>query len=139
MNSVVHFELPVEDRDRASDFYSKVFGWKANKMGEEMGGYTTVQTADTDENGMVKEPGRINGGLFIKTERDQLPTVVLAVDDIQEAMKKVADNGGEIIGGSYAAGQPDDIPGVGLYIGVRDTEGNRIALLQPKSNMEVHA
>lgn len=40
MNPVVHFELPVEDRDRASEFYSTVFGWEANKLGPEMGNYT---------------------------------------------------------------------------------------------------
>jgi predicted enzyme related to lactoylglutathione lyase len=29
-------------------------------------------------------------------------------------------------------GEPDDIPGVGLFSGIIDTEGNRVAILQPK-------
>ncbi len=132
MNPVVHFELPVEDRDRASEFYNKAFGWNANKLGEDMGNYTVVQTTDTDENRMPKTPGQINGGLYMKTKDDQFPTVVIAVDDIHESMKKVEEAGGQIIGGGHAAGEPDDIPGVGLYIAVRDSEGNRIAILQPK-------
>ncbi|HEX3099971.1 MAG TPA: VOC family protein [Patescibacteria group bacterium] len=139
MNSVVHFELPVEDRDRASEFYSQAFGWKANKMDEKMGSYTVVQTAETDAAGMIQEPGRINGGLYMKTKEDQFPTVVIAVDDINEAMEKVKSAGGKILGGSFAPDKPDDIPGVGKYIAVRDTEGNRIALLQPNATMEVHA
>jgi hypothetical protein len=47
-------------------------------------------------------------------------------------MKKVEAAGGTIIGGGYKAGEPDDIPGVGLYIAFKDTEGNRLSILQPK-------
>jgi len=28
-------------------------------------------------------------------------------------------------------GEPMEIPGVGLYLSFRDTEGNRVAMLQP--------
>ena len=34
---VVHFEMPYEDRDRMVRFYEKVFGWKGQKLGPEMG------------------------------------------------------------------------------------------------------
>jgi hypothetical protein len=37
MNPVVHFEMPAEDRNRMADFYTSVFGWQAQLMGEEMG------------------------------------------------------------------------------------------------------
>src|SRR5690348_1489154 len=55
---VVHFELAYEDKQRAADFYSKAFGWKPQMMGADMGEYIVMQTADTDEKGMIKEPGR---------------------------------------------------------------------------------
>jgi predicted enzyme related to lactoylglutathione lyase len=79
MDPVVHFEMPYEDRDRAADFYAKVFGWQTNKLGEEMGNYVVVHTAETDENRMLKEPGRINGGLFKRSKPEQGPSVVIAV------------------------------------------------------------
>ena len=137
MNPVVHFELPDEDRERMAEFYTKVFGWKMQMYGKEMGNYVVVQTSPTDEKGMIKEPGRINGGFFPKTKDNQIHTVVIAVDDIRDGMKKVEKAGGKIIGGGYKAGEPDYIPGVGLYIAFQDTEGNRIAMLQPKPMMEI--
>jgi uncharacterized protein len=132
MNPVVHFELPAEDRDRMADFYSKAFGWNAMKLGPEMGNYIIVQTTETEENRVPKKPGVINGGLFDKTKDNQYPSVVIEVDDIREHMKIVADAGGKILGGEYKAGEPDDIPGVGLYCAFIDTEGNRVSMLQPK-------
>ena len=134
MNPVVHFEMPYEDSDRAADFYSKVFGWQANKMGPEMGNYMVVATGETDENRMLKEPGRINGGFFKRTKPDQYPSVVIAVDDIHESMKEVEVAGGKVLGGQKP-GEPDDIPGIGLYCSIIDPEGNRVGMLQPSPRM----
>jgi len=126
MNPVVHFEMPAENSARMADFYTKVFGWKANKMGAEMGNYVVVQTTDTDEKGMIKMPGAINGGFFDKSQSSaQHPSVVISVDDIKEAMKKVADAGGKVLN------EPVEIPGVGMYVSFTDTEGNMVSLLQP--------
>ncbi len=138
MNPVVHFEMPAEDKKRMSEFYTKAFGWQTQQLGPEMGEYVIVTTTETDENHMVKTPGTINGGFFKKTKEHATPTVVISVDDIREAMKKVEEAGGKVLGGDYKAGEPDDIPGVGLYVAFIDTEGNRVALLQPKPMMEVH-
>lgn len=135
MNPVVHFEMPADDIKRMSDFYAKAFGWQAKDMGPDMGNYVVVTTSESDPNdlaGRPKNPGTINGGLFPRTKDNQYPSVVISVEDIREAMKKVTEAGGTVIGGGYAAGEPDDIPGVGLYIAVMDTEGNRISLLQPR-------
>ena len=130
MNPVVHFEMPARDRKRMADFYTRVFGWKAQHLGPEMGNYVTVQTTETSEKGFPNEPGRINGGFFERTKDDQVPSVVIAVDDIRDAMKKVAAAGGKVLGGQKP-GEPDNIPGVGLYAAMIDTEGNRVGMLQP--------
>jgi predicted enzyme related to lactoylglutathione lyase len=135
MNPVVHFEMPAEDAKRISEFYTKAFGWQAKQMGPEMGDYVVVTTCESIEgptSSRPKNPGNINGGFFKKSPDNQFPTVVIAVDDIRESMKKVEEAGGVIIGGGFKQGEPDDIPGVGLYIAFKDTEGNRIAMLQPK-------
>jgi predicted enzyme related to lactoylglutathione lyase len=58
MNPVVHFEMPAEDRKRMADFYTKVFGWKAQQLGEDMGNYVLATTTDSDEKG-PKKPGTI--------------------------------------------------------------------------------
>lgn len=129
MNPVVHFEMPAEDTDRMSEFYTTAFGWQVQKMGEEYGGYLVATTTESDANG-PKEPGAINGGFYKKSKPEQGPSLVIAVDDITEHMKKVKAAGGEILGG--ASGESfDDIPGVGKYCSFKDTEGNLIGMLQP--------
>jgi uncharacterized protein len=130
MNPVVHFEMPAQDRKRMADFYSKTFGWQTQMMGPEMGNYVLASTTEGDENGRPKTPGTINGGFFEKTKDNQYPSVVISVDDIQAAMKKIEEGGGKIIGGQKP-GEPDNIPGVGLWVSFEDTEGNRVSILQP--------
>ncbi len=76
----------------------------------------------------------INGGFFKKTKENQYPSVVIGVGNIREAMKKVTEAGGRILGGQKP-GEPDDIPGVGLYVSFTDTEGNRVGMLQPTGPM----
>ena len=135
MNPVVHFEMPYEDADRAASFYSKTFGWTTEKMGAEMGNYLVMTTTEMDpKTRFPKEPGRINGGMYKKNAENFLPSVVISVDDIREAMKKVEASGGKIVGGQKK-GEPDEIPGVGLYISFIDTEGNKLSLLQPSPRM----
>ena len=126
MNPVVHFEIPAEDRKRIANFYTKVFGWKTQQLGEDMGNYVLVTTTDSDENG-PKKPGAINGGFFQKSDDKpaQYPSVVIAVEDIKEHMMNVEKSGGKVLG------EPMDIPGVGLYVSFFDTEGNRVGMIQP--------
>jgi uncharacterized protein len=130
MNPVVHFELPAEDRKRMADFYTKVFGWKIEQLGEDMGNYVLATTTDSDEKG-PKKPGAINGGFFQKTDDKpaQYPSVVIAVDDIEEHIKTLERAGGKVLG------KPMDIPGVGLYVSFLDTEDNRIGMIQPTTIM----
>jgi predicted enzyme related to lactoylglutathione lyase len=127
MNPVIHFEMPAGDRDRMADFYASAFGWQAQKLGADMGDYTVVTTTESGTDGCPKAPGAINGGFFLKRPDmpAQYPSVVIAVDDVQAAMDKVAAAGGQVLG------EPMDIPGVGRYVSFLDTEGNRVSMLQP--------
>lgn len=130
---VVHFEMPAKDRKRVADFYAKVFGWQMNQLGPEMGNYLLAQTTETDENGMVKTPGTINGGFFeYKNEEGfNIPHLVILVDNLEESMKAVEETGGAIIGGASGKGKIDNIPGIGRYISFQDSEGNHVGMLQP--------
>jgi predicted enzyme related to lactoylglutathione lyase len=127
MDPVVHFEMPAEDRKRMASFYTQVFGWKTELLGEDMGNYVLATTTETDEKGFPKRPGAINGGFFQKTDDKplQYPSVVIAVKDVKEQMKNIESAGGKVLG------DPWDIPGIGLYVSFTDTEGNRVGMLQP--------
>ncbi len=135
MNPVVHFEMPAEDTNRMKDFYSKTFGWNFNQLGPEMGNYVVVDTSDSDKKG-PRQKGMINGGFYPRTQPDQAPSVVIAVEDIRAHMKKVEEAGGKVQGG-MKPGEPDNIPGVGLFIAFIDTEGNRVGMLQPTGEMAI--
>ena len=132
MNPVVHFEMPAENRQRMADFYSKTFGWKTQMLGKDMGNYVIATTTESDEKG-PKKPGAINGGFFTKSDDmpAQYPSVVVAVDDINDSMKKVMKAGGKVLG------DPMEIPGVGQYVSFFDTEGNRVSMLQPDPRTSV--
>ena len=126
MDPVVHFEMPADDPKRMSEFYAKAFGWQTQMQGPEFGNYVLAMTTELDANG-PKNPGAINGGFFTKDNNRpaQYPSVVISVDDIKAAMKKVDDLGGEVLG------EPVEIPGIGQYVSFFDTEGNRVSLMQP--------
>jgi uncharacterized protein len=126
MNPVVHFEMPFDNRTRMVKFYERAFGWQTQMLGEEMGNYVLATTTETAE-GRPKNPGAINGGFFPRKADwpAQHPSVVIAVDDIDVAIKQVAAAGGKVLGAAMA------IPGVGQYVSFIDTEGNRVSMLQP--------
>lgn len=125
-NPVVHFEMPAENKNRVKEFYEKTFGWKMNQLGEEMGHYLLANTTETDEKGMVKTKGAINGGFFDKNEQNGThPHLVISVDNLEHHMKTVEAHGGKI------QGTPQDIPGIGTFVMFKDTEGNRVGMLQP--------
>src|SRR5215468_8675003 len=63
MNSVVHFEMPYDDRERMAKFYQKAFGWQTQTLEEEMGNYVLATTTERNESGPIS-PGTINGGFF---------------------------------------------------------------------------
>lgn len=130
MNPVVHFEMPYENRDRMIAFYSSAFGWKLEKLAEEMGNYVLVTTAETDAKPGAPA-GAINGGFFPKRPDwpAQYPSIVIGVPDIEAAARAVGEAGGEVLG------EPMEIPGVGRYVSFFDTERNRVSMLQPLAAM----
>jgi len=132
MNPVVHFEMPYDNRERMAKFYNSAFGWRTELLGEDMDKYVVATTTATGVDHRPREPGAINGG-FYKKKADwpaQYPSVVIAVDDIDDAARKVKHAGGKVLG------EPVEIPGIGKYVSITDTEGNRVALLKPRAGMK---
>lgn len=124
MDPVVHFEMPYKDQKRLSKFYSSVFGWRMQYL-PKMGSYVLATTSPVDKKGMHKNKGAINGGFFPKGDYGQIPHMVISVDDVKKYMVDVKKSGGEI------AGKIMDIPGIGKFLMIKDTEGNRVGILQP--------
>ena len=122
---VVHFEFPYENRERIAKFYQTAFGWRTQMLGEEMGNYVLAMTTESGECG-PKAPGAINGGFYQKNPDwpAQHPSVVIAVGNVKEAIAKVTEAGGKVLG------EPMLIPDVGKYVSFIDSEGNRVSMLE---------
>jgi uncharacterized protein len=118
---LVHFEIPFDDGDRARAFYREAFGWDVSEMpGMD---YTMVSTGPTQDAGPT-EPGFINGGMAQRGDSFTAPTVVIDVDDIDEALKKIESLGGATL----LAREPVGDMGFAAYF--RDPEGNAVGLWQ---------
>lgn len=119
MSRVVHFEIGVDDSDRALKFYSDVFGWSAEKWGgpEE---YWLVNTGACDQ------PG-INGGLYKRHAGMSFTSHVNTIDvpSVDDFIARIWEHGGRIV----TAKLP--IPGVGYFAYCEDTEGNTFGIMQP--------
>jgi predicted enzyme related to lactoylglutathione lyase len=123
MDKVVHFEIPVDNRGRAKEFYASVFEWDVEDT--DMGGgsvYTLAGTVATDEKMQPKETGAINGGLMDRTSELSVPVITIGVDSIDDSLKKVEAGGGSTIT------PRTPIPGMGAFGYFRDTEGNVMGL-----------
>jgi len=124
MDKVVHFEIPADDIARAQKFYTTVFEWKMNSIPGM--GYTILNTTPTGENGMPKEPGAINGGMSERQEPVKSPVITIDVSNIDEALKKIEQNGGKVVRGKEAVGD------MGYAAYFKDSEGNFVGLWQNK-------
>ena len=118
MSKVVHFEIPVDDPDRASAFYRDALGWEVAGFGEER--YWLVRAGGDDEVGA-------NGALIGRGELHAVPVVIVAVESIDDALRRVQEAGGQVLRGKA------HLPGIGWPAYVRDSEGNTIGLFQPET------
>ena len=121
---VVHFEMPYKDGKRVAKFYKSAFGWDMQFF-PQMGNYVLAETTETDENNMVKTPGTINGGFFPTDPSYGNGHVVISVENLEKYIKAVTKAGGKV------KDEPKDIPGIGLFVMITDTEGNEVGVLQP--------
>jgi uncharacterized protein len=121
---VVRFEIPLDNVERGQEFYRRVFGWQLDAMPEMS--YTMVQTADSDEQGMPKSPGTINGGMAPRGPNLPVPTVVISVDDILVTAKSIEKHGGKLTQKKAPIG--DGSFGLSAYF--TDSEGNVIGLFE---------
>lgn len=109
-------DLMVQDLDKAKSFYQSLFGWEmVTDPNPDFGGYTT---------------GEINGepicGLMGAMSPDQPSAwgIHLATGNIDESLKKVVDNGGQIIVDKMVVGTH------GTFATIQDPQGAFVSLWQ---------
>ena len=123
MDQVVHFEIPVDDVERARGFYGSVFEWGIVPMDDMQ--YTLVMTTPVDDQTQrPTEPGAINGGLMHRSADTPAPVVTIQVDAIDESLKKVEAEGGSVVTPRTSMGD------VGFFAYFKDSEGNVIGLFE---------
>lgn len=113
--SVVWFEIPADNVERARTFYGKLFGWKIDKFpGPTTKPYWLINTGNDDPS--------CNGGMLERQFPDHTITNYIAVPSVDTAAAKVEKLGGKICMGKTA------VPNMGYFIICNDTENNQFAL-----------
>jgi predicted enzyme related to lactoylglutathione lyase len=123
MPRVVHFEIHVDNIDRAVKFYRDLLGWEITQWGGPSD-YWLIKTGDDSQ------PG-INGGLMQRKgspPKDDcgFTSYICTVDvpDLDSYLSKAASLGGSVCMPKMA------VPTIGWLGYVKDTEGNVVGMMQ---------
>ena len=118
--SLVHFELPADDTERAKQFYIDLFGWNFRE-------WTGPVEYHMLEEGI--EPG---GAIYPTQAGEKGAIIYFDTEDIDSSVNRVNE-----LGGSAEEKQP--IPGVGWYARCEDTEGNPFSIFQADESVPIPA
>lgn len=119
--TVVHFEIPADDVERARKFYSSLFGWKIERADVKVDGdamdYWMISTS-----GDSNDKTSLGGGLMKRKDPQQPNLNYIGVPSIDQYSKKVEDLGGSVL-------MPKTkVEGIGFFAVCTDTEKNSFAL-----------
>jgi uncharacterized protein len=118
-NSLVHFELPVNDPEKMSKFYSEAFGWsfEANPMGEGQT-YWTISTGP--------EGKSLGGGMYKKQGPDELVRFYVGDEDLEGAIARFQKAGGTLL-------NRFEVPGMVTGALMHDPENNVVGIIKNPS------
>src|SRR2546427_13278396 len=82
-HTVVHFEIPANEPERAAKFYCELFGWEISRWGGAAGGgeaaeYWVGRAGPTDAAGQPTRPA-VNGGVMRRMVPGQAPVNYIGV------------------------------------------------------------
>jgi uncharacterized protein len=112
----VHFEIPVQNPERAMAFYGAVLGWTFSKFEGPMP-YWLITTGPNDE------PG-VNGGMLPRRDPAQPSVNTVNVTDLDATAATIQAHGGNCIIPKMA------IPGVGWLAYFNDLDGHCFGVMQ---------
>ena len=123
-HGVVHFEIPANDPDKLSQFYTQLFGWQITKM--PMGGvdYYVTSTVESDDQGLPKEPGAINGGIYPRQSPEQGPVNYVNVESVDDYAAKAKGMGAKVVV------EKTPVPAMGWFALLTDPDGNPFGIWQ---------
>lgn len=113
---VVHFEINADDPLRAKKFYEDVFKWKIDKWEGPME-YWTIDAGEEEEEG-------IGGGLQKREQAEDQIFNYISVSSADEYSKKIEESGGTLESPKIT------VPTVGYFYMFKDTEGNKLGIMQ---------
>jgi predicted enzyme related to lactoylglutathione lyase len=117
MATVVHFEIPADDVERAKKFYGELFGWKITKFpGQSPMEYWTIET------GAGKPEMAVGGGMMQRQMPQQQITIYIDVPSVDEYVDKAKRLGGSVVVPKTA------IPDMGYFAVCLDPENNGFGL-----------
>jgi PhnB protein len=97
-HTVVHFEIPADDPERAAQFYRELFGWEISRWEGSAGGgaeYWMVKTVPTDAAGQPTRPG-VNGGLMRRMFPGQAPVNYVGVASVDDCVRRAEQLGAKV-------------------------------------------
>jgi uncharacterized protein len=128
MNRVVSFEIHADNLERASIFYSTVFGWQFSPWPNNPD-YLSIKTGE----GVGIDGGMVKRHTEVKDDGIIAYVCTIEVADIDKILLAVTDNGGIIAIGRQ------EVMGVGYLAYCRDSEGNNFGLIQRYPSAAVQA
>jgi predicted enzyme related to lactoylglutathione lyase len=111
--SIVWFEIPADNIERARKFYGELFGWKIEQF-PGVPDYWHIDTGGGDDTP--------DGGMLPRKHSTQPITNYVNVESVARAAAKVEKLGGKIMKPKTA------VPQMGYFVICRDSEGNEFAL-----------
>ena len=124
-----HFEIHVNDMDRAKRFYGDVLGWRFIPMSE--GGGDEVEYHLVEADG-IGDGHALTGGMMRRMGDAPAPgsairgcTLTFEVADVDAIYQKALNTGGA------EALPPTDYPGIGRAACCEDGEGNVFGIITP--------
>ena len=124
MFSVVHFEIPADDVERAKKFYGELFGWKIEKFT----GPTPMEYWEIMTSAEKGDMGLLGGGMMKRQTPEQLITIYINVPDVDGYADKVTRLGGRVCFPKTA------VPGMGYFAVCLDSENNGFGIWEVNSN-----
>ena len=115
MPTIVHFEIPTDDLQRAKTFYGELFGWRIERFPGPMD-YWMITTTDPEGNKALE------GGMMARQHPEHAITNYIDVPSVEEHSAKVEQLGGKVVVPKTA------VPGIGFFAVCLDTEKNTFAI-----------